>query len=57
MGADATIPAIALPGGGRVPALGIGTWKMGERASARRATSLLCRSSSWVPKKLAASSL
>ena len=37
MGADATIPAIALPGGGRVPALGIGTWKMGERASARRA--------------------
>lgn len=34
---DATIPTVTLPDGRTVPALGLGTWKMGERASARRA--------------------
>lgn len=28
---------VALPDGSRVPALGLGTWRMGERSSARRA--------------------
>ena len=36
MGSDA-VPTVALPDGRRVPALGIGTWRMGERATARRA--------------------
>jgi diketogulonate reductase-like aldo/keto reductase len=32
-----SIPTVALPDGRSVPGLGIGTWKMGERAQARRA--------------------
>ncbi len=31
------VPTVTLPDGRAVPALGIGTWRMGERASARRA--------------------
>lgn len=31
------VPSVTLPDGRAVPALGIGTWRMGERASARRA--------------------
>jgi len=34
--ADQTPPTITLPGGLRVPALGQGTWNMGERPDARR---------------------
>ena len=34
-----TIRAVSLPNGGTVPALGLGTWYMGEQ-SARRATEL-----------------
>ncbi len=32
-----TLPEVALAGGRRVPALGLGTWRMGEDHSARRA--------------------
>ncbi|HYF60397.1 MAG TPA: aldo/keto reductase [Burkholderiaceae bacterium] len=35
--AGAAIPRVALPSGVEVPALGLGTWKMGERRGARRA--------------------
>jgi diketogulonate reductase-like aldo/keto reductase len=31
-----TIPEVSLPSGERVPALGLGTWRMGERAGARK---------------------
>ena len=30
------LPTTALPGGERVPVLGLGTWRMGEDASERR---------------------
>lgn len=33
----AGIPTVAFPDGTRVPALGLGTWKMGERSGSRRA--------------------
>lgn len=35
--ATALLPSTSLPSGRRVPSLGIGTWRMGERASARAA--------------------
>jgi diketogulonate reductase-like aldo/keto reductase len=32
----ATMPVVTLPDGARVPALGLGTWRMGEQARSRR---------------------